>query len=202
MKRLLLVALGLLFLSAGFSPAATNAQKDTKKQLEFGVDAGVAVPLSPSALTDAYGLGIGGGVFGRYRVTPGTSVGLNVAYNSFKGKTVNGVDAPTFSTLEVLAQGKTKFGKGSARPYVLYGVGLCNSRTASKTYTVSGDLMGIPYSYNLTMPAVSSTDFELQPGFGVEFGNKTTFFAETKLSMVLTSGDTTMFLPVNVGVQF
>jgi hypothetical protein len=201
MKRLLLIAMGLLFFgNACLTLAATKAQAGNK--FNFGVDAGIAVPLSPTGFTDANGVGIGGGVFGSYNLNPSTSVGLALSYNSYSGKSVSGYDYPTFSTIETLAQGKTRFGKGSVHPYVLYGLGLCTSHTAETSYTVSGNMFGYPYSYKVTMPSTNTTDFELQPGFGVEFGSKTKFFAETKLSVVLTSGDTLMFLPVNVGVQF
>jgi hypothetical protein len=201
MKRLLLIAMGLLFFgNTCLTLAATNAQ--TGNKFEFGVDAGIAIPLSPSGLTDSNGVGVGGGAFGRYILNPNTSLGLALSYNSYSGKSVSGYDYPTFSTLETLAQGKTRFGKGSIHPYILYGFGLCTSHTAETSYTASGNMFGFTYSYKVTTPSVSTTDFELQPGFGVEFGSKTKFFAETKLSVVLTSGDTLMFLPVNVGVQF
>jgi hypothetical protein len=191
--------------------AVTNSFAAAKpaKTMEFGVDAGVAVPLSPSGFTDDNGIGFGGGAFGRYIINKTTSVGLAVAYNTFSGKSVTmygaAVDAPSFGNFDILAQGKIKLGTGSATPYVLGGVGLAFSSFGDTTVTIPG----YDYGYGISSPAItetvsggSTTNLELQPGFGVEFGTKTKFFAEAKLSIILSSGDTTMLLPINVGVQF
>jgi hypothetical protein len=58
------------------------------------------------------------------------------------------------------------------------------------------------YGYTPTGKAVTNSDFMLQPGFGVEFGQSTKFFAEVKWSVVMCKDDNTTYLPINIGLQF
>ena len=192
MKKVILI-LALAALAVTNSFAAVKPITKSVSKMEFGVDAGVALPLGPTHFTDNYSNGYGGGVVVRYKVCKKTSIGLAASFYSYKTQSNMGAKAPAFTSIEILAQSKMKFGKGSVKPYLLAGLGMDLGVVGEQTGT---------YGYTRTGKAVTNSDFTLQPGFGVEFGQSTKFFVEVKLSVVMCKDDNTTYLPINIGLQF
>jgi hypothetical protein len=190
-KVILILALAALAVTNGFA-AAKPITKSVSK-MEFGMDAGIALPLGPTHFTDNYSVGNGGGIVGRYKVGKRTSIGLAASFYSYGAQIHRGAKAPAFTSIEILAQSKMKFGKGSVKPYLLAGLGMDLGVVGEQTGT---------YGYTPTGKAVTNSDFMLQPGFGVEFGQSTKFFAEVKWSVVMCKDDNTTYLPINIGLQF
>jgi len=190
-KVILILALAALTVANGF--AAAKPVKKSVSKMELGVEAGIALPLGPAHFTDNYGAGYGGGIYGRYKVCKKTSIGLAASFYSYGTKTNMGAEAPAFTSIEILMQSKMKFGKGSVKPYLLAGLGMDLGVVGTQSNA---------YGYTKTGEATTNSDFMLQPGFGVEFGHSTKFFAEVKLSVVMCTHDTTTYMPINIGLQF
>jgi hypothetical protein len=185
MKKALLMAALVAFVASSSFAATTAAKK-----MELGVGAGIAVPMGDFG--DAYGIGFGGGLSARFLVAPTISVGGALSYNTFGSDVDNG---PSASAIEILASAKFMMGKGSTKPYILAGLGFCN-------FGVGDYTMHVPGYGDVAVEGGSTTDLEIQPGFGVQFGGKTKFFVEGKYSMVMTEGDSTSFLPITFGLLF
>jgi hypothetical protein len=180
MKKIVL-ALALVVLAAANSFAGSK--------IETTVGGGIALPMGDFG--DMANLGFGFSGRSLYKVNPNVGLGVAVAYNMFSAsddmKAYWGIDDVKFTTIEILGVGKFVFGKGSAKPYILAGAGFASFGMS---------VMGF---------SASSTELMLQPGLGVEIGSassKVAFCVEGKMSVILTEGSTSMYLPIGVGVKF
>lgn len=221
MKKLATVLAVLLIFSITVS--AESGLHKTKPVLYVG--GGLDMPLSPSAFSDYYGMGIGFGVGVGAQVTPYIEVVGKFYYNQF------GFDADKFlsdlevewaeeieeegynfleeitidgADMKILAFGgdaKYLFDTGPESPFapfLLAGLGFANLKVSDDV--VSGNGHGeIP----VPLRGLSATKFSLDIGGGFDymFSPKAAFWLEGRYALVLTEGDSFGYLPIRAGVK-
>jgi hypothetical protein len=120
-----------------------NAQKGNTNASKFKFSAGgdIAIPLG--LFGDIYSLGIGTSVQADYSIAPKASIGLNVGYMNYIGKSFFGIAFPSADVIPVLAGAKYDFSEK------LYGQGqvgvtfFSNGGGSAFTYAP-----GIGYKFN------------------------------------------------------
>ncbi len=183
----------------------------TLKSFEFDVEAGVAF--------DNGSTGFGGGVAGYFNLDRSLSVGGIVgAYNfgSSASSTAQVQDPFTLQNstetvsasasvlaFEILAAMKLKADGQGIRPYAVGGVGLsllAASATASTTYNPTTTY----YQNSSSSGSASSINPMAQVGGGAELslGPDLNLFGEAKYSLIVGSGGTSSYIPIDIGVNF
>jgi hypothetical protein len=156
MKKLALVAtVFALVVMMSFSASAQG-----KMWLNIGGD--VLLPMG--SFGDAASVGFGGTVRFEYAFMPQMNGTFTAGYLTWGGKSISGVDGPSYSGIPFLVGAKYFFmpeGKAKARVYGAFELGLVIFGVGSKTYNIGG------FSYE--SPSVSETDFAIVPTVGVEF---------------------------------
>ena len=208
MKRLVLV-LVLLAVAASSSPA----------QLSFGGGAhtNLAFTSFPRPANEFYGLGYGGGVHADLNILPFLSTRLSADYSTFSsdkaklkglftvrdrnGNLTNNftVEGMNVAVIGVMANVLGKIPTGSAfRPYGLVGFGLQILSNSDLNVVVDGETIPVEKA------AATTTNFGLNFGAGVDFalGHRTSLFLESKYTLMFTSGESSSYIPVTVGVSF
>ena len=176
MKKILALVAGLMMLaSVSFADAPA-------KNIELGINGGIAVPTNTG-----YDLGFGGQVTGLYRFDENLGLGLGIGYNTF---TITGLSGWSNADLSFLATLKYAFGTDKTKPYILVDAGL-----SSWSATVS--IAGISASASTTYP-------EIGGGVGVQFpaGDSLNIFLQATANVVIATGATFTYIPVDAGVNF
>ena len=175
MKRILALVFGLMMV-------ASVSLADADKKIELGINGGIAVPTNTG-----YDLGFGGQVTGLYRADENLGVGLGIGYDTF---TVTGLSGFSNADLSFLAMLKYAFGTDKTKPYILVDAGL-----SSFSATVS--LFGVSASASTIYP-------EIGGGVGVQFpaGDSLNIFLQGTANLVLATGSTFTYIPVDLGVNF
>jgi hypothetical protein len=180
MKRMLLAVLAVGILAV--VPASTLSAQGVR----WGVNAGVLVPMGDYKKIDKAGWVVGGGA--TYWLTGGTiGVRGDVSYGQTKEKT----GVTPHSTKIVGAMASLVYGLGSSaasmRPFVTGGLGLYNVK------------------FDFTTSSPSETKIAFGIGAGVMFKLGTSGMravVATRYTSVATSGSSTTFLPISVGLTF
>lgn len=207
MKKALLV-----FAAVVLCASMAMAQSQAKPVIYLG--GGLSMPLGPTEFKDYWkmGFGFGGGV----GVSVGPQIELigKVSYNmhSFdsdkllsdleaEGEDVTGVtiDGGDIKILAFGADFKYIFTAGEEakfKPFMIAGLGMANLKYTD--VTVSDETLEI------TIPSGSTTEFALSGGAGFDymFSPKAGFWFDARLATVLTEGETTTYLPFQVGLKF
>jgi hypothetical protein len=173
------------------APALLSAQAMSDKPLSFGVSGGLSMPMGD--LGD--GLSSGFVVAGHVYFKPASFNALrfrgDVSYDKWGAKNGNSTANADFRSLGVVANAIYEVNSTSmARPYVLGGVGLFNSKFI---YDVGGTSGSTP----------SATDLGIQGGGGLAFklsGFDT--FLEAKYVNVFGDGSSANWIPISFGVRF
>jgi len=176
MKKTLGLALALaMTASAAFAEAP-------EKKIELGINGGIAL-----ATTAGYDLGFGGQVTGLYRIDENLGVGLGIGYDTFS---VTGASGWSSADLSFLALLKYAFGSEATKPYVLVDAGL-------SSYIVSLTILGVSASASTSYP-------EIGGGAGIQFpmGDSSNFFVQAAANVIIATGGTFTYIPVDVGVNF
>jgi len=179
MKKVLALIAGLMLVgSAAFADAPA-------KKIELGLNGGIALA------TDAgYDLGFGGQVTGLYRVDENMGIGLGIGFNTFSFTGSTSTDGGSDADLSILAQLKYAFGTDKTKPYILVDAGLADFIS---TVTISG-----------TSFSGSSMYPEIGGGVGIQFpaGDDLNLFLQGTANIVISSGSTFTYIPVDFGVNF
>jgi hypothetical protein len=192
MKKIILVALAVA-LVAGFSMSANAQQK-----MSWGVGAEVLLPMG--TFGDGYSLGFGGMANFQMEFTPMLSAGVEAGYLTWSAKSVPaGMTAPSFHTIPVRVFGRYYFQPAGA--FRLYGQAGLGFAFSSASVTVPSVTIG-GFTVGGGTTSASSTDFNVYPaiGFTMPLG-KMNLDANVKYDMIMTSGNSTGNLAVQVGVQ-
>jgi len=158
-------------------------------QFKIGANLNVAFPIGD--MSNSVGIGIGGTVTGLYEFTPSISAGVQTGYISFAEKDNSGV---TYSIIPITAVGKYYFSESSFKPYIGADLGVYLSKAK-----VNASVLG----YNVSVSA-TSTDFGVAPTIGFEYllSEKLILDANAKYTHIFTSGSSTAFIGVNVGIAY
>ncbi len=182
MKRLVAVA---AFVALCTSPIFAG-------DLSFGVGGGLTMPMGDYGDVDGMGFHLDGAVnipIG----SQGLGARIDALFSSTGHDSVEGIDVGG-STKIIGAMGSLVYefgGEGSAKPYVLGGLGLHN-------IDASFDIEGV----DLDLDA-SETKLSFGGGAGVAFPvGGANLFAEGRIIIVTTSDSSTTFIPLTVGVRF
>ncbi len=181
---------------AATSPAASTAlasYASSANKFELAPFAGLGYSLETG-----YGIGFGGGLAGFFPVGGGLSFGGSAAYYTFSGPSSSFAGATiseSYSNIEVLAALKYRLGTGSMKPYLIGAAGL-----SLFSLTETGSVSGV----GSASASASTTNPMIQAGAGLEFeaGSGMNIFVEGKASVIIGSGGTSTYLPVNVGLSF
>jgi hypothetical protein len=152
------------------------------KKIELGINGGLAL-----ATNAGYDLGFGGQVTGLYRADENLGFGLGIGFNTFS---VTGASGWSQADLNFLALLKYAFGTEKTKPYILVDAGL-------SSFITSVTVLGVSVSGSSSYP-------EIGGGGGVQFpmGDNSNFFVQATANVVIGSGSTFTYIPVDVGVNF
>lgn len=160
MKKLALVATVVALVVM----MTVSASAQGKMFLNIGAD--VLLPMG--SFSDGASVGFGGTAQFEYAFMPQLNGTFTTGYLTWGGKTVSGVDMPSYHGIPFLVGAKYYFMPITKNKMNVYGaaqLGLMIFSIGSKSYTVSYG----GYSQTVESPSVSETDFALAPIVGVEF---------------------------------
>ena len=172
MKKILSLVVGLAMLSS------VAFAGEVEKKFELGINGGVAL-----ATNAGYDLGFGGQVTGLYRLSENLGLGAGIGYNTFS---ITGASGWSNADLSFLALLKYSIGTEKTKPYLLASAGL-----SSWILSFGG--------------ASASTSYpEIGGGAGIEFplGENSNFFVQATASIILATGSSFTYIPVDLGVNF
>jgi opacity protein-like surface antigen len=205
MKRLILILFAILILAL-----PSFGQSAVKPVIYAG--GGLALPMNPTVFKDYWKMGFGGGGGIGIQINPNVEIIGKVFYNTFPldadkilseegvtGVTIDGLD---FQALEFGADIKYLFPaggpEGKFKFALIGGVGLAQAKFTDVTITGDGS--------SITLPASSISETKVAFGFGAGFdymfSPKAGFWFEGRYNIVSTSGQSTGYLPMRVGVKF
>jgi len=185
MRKILALVAGLMMMASVSFAAASAAATSPTKQIELGIDGGLAL-----ATNSGYDLGFGGQVSGLYRFDENLGVGLGVGFNAFNVTGSTSTFGASLDDLSILAILKYAFGTDKTKPYILVGAGLGDS-IANVTF----DSISV---------SASQMNNEIEGGVGIQFpaGDSLNLFLQATANLLLTSGSTFTYIPVDFGVNF
>lgn len=156
----------------------------TAQNIRWGVAAGLLMPMSDYSNDDK--LGFTGGLGGTYNLPGGVGIRADVSYGTTSEK--SGVTDHNTNILGGMLSAVYAFGTAGPKPYVTGGLGLANVKVKSGgTELFSETKVAFAFGAGVSLPM----------GTG---GSR--LFAETRYTSVSTSGTSTQFLPIVVGVSF
>jgi len=176
MKRFGLVLLAVMALVVAARPASAQS-------IRWGLGAGLLMPMGDYADFDK--MGYTAGLGGTYYLPGGVGIRADVSYATSSEK--SGVTDHTTKIMGGMASVVYAFGAAGPKPYIMGGLGLSN----------------VKFSAGGTDASETKVSFGL--GAGIAFplgtgGNR--LFAESRYTSVSTSGSSTTFLPLVVGISF
>jgi hypothetical protein len=178
MKRYALALLAVMAL------CVVAVRPATAQSIRWGVGAGLLMPMGDYGDLDK--LGFTGGLGGTYNLPGGVGIRADVSYGTTGEK--SGVSDHSTNIMGGMASVVYAFGAAGPKPYVMGGLGLYNVKVkAGGTELGSETKVSFGFGAGVAIPL----------GTG---GNR--LFAETRYTSVSTSGSSTTFLPIVVGVSF
>lgn len=176
MKRFGLVLLAVMALAIVVSPASAQ-------NIRWGVGAGLLMPMGDYGDFDK--MGFTGGLGGTYTLPGGVGIRADVSYGTTGEK--SGIADHSTKIMGGMASVVYAFGTAGPKPYVLGGLGLSNVKVSAGGTSVSETKVAFGFGAGVSLPM----------GTG---GSR--LFAETRYTSVSTSGSSTTFLPIVVGISF
>ena len=176
-----------LVLAALVMPAAAHAQMNRVQPTEgirYGLGAGLTLPMGNYSTGDKLGFhGLGMVQMPLHNSPIHLRADLMFSTTSHKNS-VSGSSRLIGANVDALYHLGDR--AASARPYILGGIGVYN------VHVTAGGFSG------------SNTNFAINAGGGVLFGVGTSMhaFAEARYIDVMTSGGSTAFIPITVGLMF
>jgi opacity protein-like surface antigen len=152
--------------------------------IRWGVGAGLLMPMGE--LGDFDKMGFTGGIGGTYRMPGGIGIRADVSYGTTSEKT-GVVDHSTKIMGGVASVVYSLGGAAGARPYLMGGLGIYNIKVEGGGGSVDQSKIAFAFGAGVSFPM----------GTG---GSQ--LFAETRYTSVSTSGGSTTFLPIIVGISF
>jgi hypothetical protein len=203
--RVVLAAFLALVCTALIAPAA-----GAQTSLRFDVAGGVALPLSPSAITDRWNTGFTLSAALRWRIGSRFLLGPDVSYtrfgfdtdafeatiaDSFPSVNVGGNDLYVVSTLLDAEYALSDW--GNTRPVARAGIGWAHADVTDPT--ASG-----PNATRVTLPAPGGDAVTLRLGFGVRtlLTPVMTLFVDAAWQIAWLDPEPLQFVPVRLGVRF
>ena len=178
MKKVLILVFVL------FGLGALNSQA----QINVGATVGAQLPMGNFG--DAYNTGFGFNLSGKYMLNDNMAVGLNLGYNAF-GSEIEGFKS---SMMPITALFEYQFGDGPFKPYVGADLGLYIFG-----YKIEMTIMG-----QTIKESGSDMYFGFAPVAGVLYGlsDNLSLNGNLKYNFVMSEGDASTFLGINVGVVY
>ena len=156
------------------TPVSARAQTP----LNFSVGGGLSLPIGDLANSSELGLNFGFRGEGR-RMQSGWSVRGDMSYDRYTGR--GPVDAYSYLALAGNLVHRTQ----ASRTYQFGGLGLYNSRVARTNFSDATD-----------------TNLGVQMGLGYDLTNDQRVFGEFGLTSAFTSGRSSVWFPVRIGMRF
>lgn len=177
MKRYALALLAVMALCVvAVRPASAQS-------IRWGVGAGLLMPMGDYGDFDK--MGFTGGLGGTYNLPGGVGIRVDASYGTTGEK--SGVTDHSTKIMGGMASVVYAFGAAGPKPYVMGGLGLYNVKIDVGGSSASETKVSFGFGAGVAIPL----------GTG---GNR--LFAETRYTSVSTSGSSTTFLPIVVGVSF
>lgn len=177
MKRFGLALLAVIAL------VAVAARPASAQSIRWGVGAGLLMPMGDYADFDK--MGFTGGLGGTYWLPAGVGIRADLSYGTTSEK--SGLTAHTTKILGGMASVVYQFGSAGPKPYVMGGLGYSNIKVSAGGTDVSESKVAFGFGAGVSLPM----------GTG---GSR--LFAETRYTSVSTTGSSTTFLPIVVGISF
>lgn len=155
----------------------------TAQNVRWGVGAGLLMPMGDYKNADK--LGFTGGLGGTYYLPGGVGIRVDASYGTTSEK--SGIAAHTTKILGGMASVVYAFSSTGPRPYVMGGLGLSNVKVNVGSTSASETKVAFGFGAGVSLPM----------GTG-----HSRLFAETRYTSVSTSGTSTTFLPIVVGISF
>jgi len=198
------LALGVMLLVAPYAPPARAQQgESTSDRLGLHVMGGVAIPATPAAFPDGWGLGFGGATGLDYNWKPGLELTADVNFytfdfdlagQSFSGSNFNGASLWTLSLLGGLrAQSKKA---NAVVPFVHGQAGLAMASITSSS--LSG-------AVNADASSETTVAFTLELMAGAHFmpvGSGIAYCFDAGWQPVFVSGEMLSYFPIRFGIEF
>lgn len=201
------LAIGLLILGASFVPHSYS-------QVRIGFQATGANINVPKPLNEIYGFGIGGGAHLDINLPVILSFRLQgdyvrfsadqTKYQSLLASLVGGsaandfsIDGGSISVWSVLANVKSNFLPiPIISPYITGGAGVANLSAADATVKYQGQPV-----QGGTIPGIAGeTNFSANVGAGVDLKLGIELYIEARYTWIFTSGETSTYIPVSIGI--
>lgn len=186
MKKLLFVVVAMLMF--GFSSTSFA-------QIKVGATAGLALPMGDFG--EAWKMGFGGGIEGKYFISEKLALGASLGYYAFSAKDIDtdlkseGASDPSFSIMPILATVDYFFTAEGFKPFIGAGVGLFSMKSK----------VSVPFFGDVE---TTSSELGIAPTVGFLYGisDKLDFNVNAKYNMIFTEGSSTSYLGVNAGILF
>lgn len=178
MKRVLLGVLAVGCLTVVAAPMASA------QGIRWGVGAGLLMPMGE--LGDFDKMGFTGGIGGTYGMPGGIGIRADVSYGSTSEKS-GGTPHTTKIMGGMASLVYSLGGAAGARPYLMGGLGMYNVKIEAGGASVDETKIAFAFGGGVSFPM----------GTG---GSR--LFAETRYTSVSTTGGSTTFLPIIVGISF
>jgi opacity protein-like surface antigen len=180
----LLVVLAFVLTAGMFSKA--NAQ--------MMIGAGLNINLPMGDFGTAMGMGIGGGIDGRYMVTDNISVGLTIDYASYKGKDLLPGFELKSTIMPIMVRGDYYFGEEGTGFYAGLGLGFASIKT---TATIS--FFGITTEVEAKS---SGFAYALRAGYIIPAGEKLGIDLNASYNSASQTGGSANWIGIHAGILF
>ncbi len=197
MKKTLVMAFALMMAaSVSFAAGTTAASSSSTGNWVIQVAGDVVIPTGDAS--NAYTLGFGGEAMVGYAFDQNFTLGVLSGYQNWSINTPAGESSSGFSAgyipIELVAKYELGSDSDKIKPYGVLGAGVAIS-SVSDTVSFGGVSETV---------SGSTTDFLLDPGLGLAFvlSPKTELFVQGKVSLDFASGETGVYIPIQVGLNF
>lgn len=199
--RFALLLIIALIQTAGIAHA--QGEPTTSDRLGLRVEGGVAIPITPSAFPDGWGLGFGGAVGLDYDWKPGMQLTGDVNYYQFandlsgqssSGSNLSGNSIWTMSFLGGIRMLPKE--EDTVMPFVHGSMGLAIASLTGASF--SG-------SYNGSLSSETNVAFTVELNTGAHFhpeGSELAYVIDVGWQAVFVSGETLSFIPIRFGIEF
>ena len=174
------------------------------QEVRFG--AGATLPLEPEAFTDLYDFGFHGGaeLTATVNKPKTTHLGLALYHHRFPldedeaFADAGGADLEasggTWAITEVLGVGRFDMSAGNTRPYIVVGLGFAHQTATDLSVTVAGQKRTTEFD--------GETDTMVTLGLGVTHSlGDVSLFGQIRLANVMSDDESTVFVPLTLGVE-
>jgi hypothetical protein len=193
MKKTIVLVFALMLLCANVFAAGATSTSSTNGSWNIQIVGDLVIPTGDAA--SAYDMGLGGEAMVGYALDSNMTLGVLSGYQYLMYKGAPAGYSAAYIPIE--AAMRYNFGSGQVRPYGILGVGIALGMFSTPA---------IDLGFLGTWPATTTTttDLLIDPGLGVAFNlsEKMDLVLQGKVSIIMSSGSTGLYIPLQVGLNF